>query len=156
MAGGDLRQATLIGAVLVGAALVPVAFLATGRGGEGALLAALAVAFALVGAPVAAALPERLPVSEALQLFATSRAHKGDDLLEQFRLVQRRKSAFASLSGGERQRLFLVLALLNRPRMVILDERERAASLGGTCEAGPSGTGWRVQAELPPRARSVR
>ena len=29
---------------------------------------------------------------------------------------------FSSLSGGERQRLFLVLALLNQPRLVILDE----------------------------------
>ncbi len=38
------------------------------------------------------------------------------------RVVERRKSAFASLSGGERQRLFLVLALLNRPRLVILDD----------------------------------
>ncbi len=68
------------------------------------------------------ALPDRLRVGEALELFATSRARSGDNLLAQFGLIERRKSAFASLSGGERQRLFLVLALLNRPRMVILDE----------------------------------
>jgi ABC-2 type transport system ATP-binding protein len=43
-------------------------------------------------------------------------------LLEQFGLLERRRTAFASLSGGERQRLFLVLALLGRPRLVILDE----------------------------------
>ena len=68
------------------------------------------------------ALPDRLRVGEALELFATGRAGSGADLLAQFGLIERRKSAFASLSGGERQRLFLVLALLNRPRMVILDE----------------------------------
>ncbi|MGI8678845.1 MAG: ABC transporter ATP-binding protein [Jatrophihabitans sp.] len=68
------------------------------------------------------ALPDRLRVGEALELFATSRACNGDELLAQFGLIQRRKSAFASLSGGERQRLFLVLALLNRPRLVVLDE----------------------------------
>jgi ABC-2 type transport system ATP-binding protein len=68
------------------------------------------------------ALPDRLRVAEAVGLFATSRARDGGELLEQFGLAQRRRSAFASLSGGERQRLFLVLALLNRPRLVILDE----------------------------------
>src|SRR5215475_2000226 len=68
------------------------------------------------------ALPDRLRVAEALDLFATERAHRGGELLDQFGLAERRKSAFASLSGGERQRLFLVLALLNRPRLVILDE----------------------------------
>jgi ABC-2 type transport system ATP-binding protein len=64
-------------------------------------------------------LPDRLRVGEAVRLFGSS---PGTDLLEQFGLAARRRSAFASLSGGERQRLFLVLALLNRPRLVILDE----------------------------------
>jgi ABC-2 type transport system ATP-binding protein len=68
------------------------------------------------------ALPDRLRVSEALELFATRTRHQGEELLAQFGLAERRRSAFASLSGGERQRLFLVLALLNHPSLVILDE----------------------------------
>jgi len=68
------------------------------------------------------ALPDRLRVAEALDLFATSRAGDGGELLEQFGLAGRRRSVFSSLSGGERQRLFLVLALLNHPQLVILDE----------------------------------
>jgi len=68
------------------------------------------------------ALPDRLRVAEAVALFGTARTRDGGELLEQFGLEQRRRSAFGSLSGGERQRLFLVLALLNRPRLVILDE----------------------------------
>ncbi|MDT3442013.1 MULTISPECIES: ABC transporter ATP-binding protein [unclassified Pseudofrankia] len=68
------------------------------------------------------ALPDRLRVHEAVELFATGRARPAGELLDQFGLAERRRSAFASLSGGERQRLFLVLALLNRPRLVILDE----------------------------------
>jgi ABC-2 type transport system ATP-binding protein len=67
-------------------------------------------------------LPDRLRVGEAVALFARPGAHDGTELLEQFSLSQRRRSAFSSLSGGERQRLFLVLALLNRPQLVILDE----------------------------------
>ena len=77
----------------------------------------------LIGSQLqASALPDRLRVAEAIDLFATARARDGGELLEQFGLGERRRSAFASLSGGERQRLFLVLALLNRPCLVILDE----------------------------------
>lgn len=67
-------------------------------------------------------LPDRLRVAEAVGLFAARRACDGGELLERFGLAGRRRSAFSSLSRGERQRLFLVLALLNRPRLVILDE----------------------------------
>jgi ABC-2 type transport system ATP-binding protein len=65
------------------------------------------------------ALPDRLRVGEAVRLFS---GRDGGELLAQFGLTGRRRAAFASLSGGERQRLFLVLALVNRPRLVILDE----------------------------------
>jgi ABC-2 type transport system ATP-binding protein len=66
------------------------------------------------------ALPERMRVREAVELFARTPARH--DLLERFGLTERQNSPFGGLSGGERQRLFLVLALLNRPQLVFLDE----------------------------------
>jgi ABC-2 type transport system ATP-binding protein len=74
----------------------------------------------LVGSQLqSSGLPDRLRVAEAVQLFSGG---DGGDLLKQFGLAERRRSPFAALSGGERQRLFLVLAVVNRPRLVILDE----------------------------------
>ena len=45
------------------------------------------------------ALPDRLRVAEAVELFSTPRARDGGELLERFGLSQRRRSAFSALSG---------------------------------------------------------
>ncbi len=73
------------------------------------------------------ALPDRLRVGEAIELFRGPQALAAgsgavDGLLSAFGLTEHRRQAFSALSGGQRQRLFLVLALLNRPKLVILDE----------------------------------
>ncbi len=78
---------------------------------------------ALVGSQLqASALPDRLRVGEAVLLFGDGDRRSADRLLETWGLAAMRRSSFASLSGGQRQRLFIVLALLNDPRVVFFDE----------------------------------
>jgi len=98
---------------------------------------------ALIGSQLQdSALPDRMRVSEAVYLFAGPNATDSGALLERFGLIHRLKSPFAGMSGGERQRLFLVLALLNRPRLVLLDELTQGLDPAGRREV------WAAVAQL--------
>ena len=70
------------------------------------------------------ALPDRIRVWEALDLFAAVSPIAEDwrVLLQQWGLENKRKASFGALSGGQRQRLFIALALVNKPRVIFLDE----------------------------------
>ncbi|GAU78371.1 ABC transporter ATP-binding protein [Fusibacter sp. 3D3] len=68
--------------------------------------------------------PERIKVYEICEMI--SALYKSPDdwrgLLKQFNLEAKSRHYVASLSGGERQKLSVLLALIQKPEMVFLDE----------------------------------
>ncbi|MET9294901.1 ABC transporter ATP-binding protein [Streptomyces sp. NPDC003077] len=69
-------------------------------------------------------LQSKLTVREALELYAAFYERPADwrPLAERLGLTPKLGTRFAKLSGGQKQRLFIALALVGNPRVVVLDE----------------------------------
>ncbi|MFJ2951820.1 ABC transporter ATP-binding protein [Streptomyces sp. NPDC087226] len=69
-------------------------------------------------------LQPKLTVREALELYASFYPRPADwrPLAERLGLAPKLTTRFGRLSGGQKQRLFIALALIGDPRVVVLDE----------------------------------
>ncbi|MGW0867067.1 ATP-binding cassette domain-containing protein [Streptomyces sp. NPDC002611] len=69
-------------------------------------------------------LQPKLTVREALELYSAFYPRPVDwrPLVERLGLQEKLTTRFAKLSGGQKQRLFIALALIGDPRVVVLDE----------------------------------
>ncbi|HTH72154.1 MAG TPA: ABC transporter ATP-binding protein [Candidatus Pristimantibacillus sp.] len=67
---------------------------------------------------------DRLTLAEQLKMFASFYGKKVDplEILEQVELADKAKSSVENMSGGQKQRFSIAAALVNKPRVLFLDE----------------------------------
>ena len=89
-------------------------------------------------------LPDKLTVGEALDLYASFYPDPADTgaLLRRLGLTEKHGTRYKKLSGGQKQRLSIALALVGRPRLVVLDELTTGLDPAARRES------WRLVEEL--------
>ncbi|HEY0936210.1 MAG TPA: ABC transporter ATP-binding protein [Trebonia sp.] len=89
-------------------------------------------------------LPDKLTAGEALDLYASFYPDPADTgaLLHRLGLTEKRNTRYKKLSGGQKQRLSIALALVGRPRLVVLDELTTGLDPAARRES------WRLVEEL--------
>lgn len=68
---------------------------------------------------------DKLTVRETVSLFASffeAPSRRIDEIIELVGLIEKQRAYVVNLSGGQRQRLALGIALINRPKVLLLDE----------------------------------
>jgi ABC-2 type transport system ATP-binding protein len=88
---------------------------------------------------------DKITTKETLDLFGSFynlAAGRTDEILELVNLTEKRKAYTNQLSGGQRQRLAIGIALLNNPRVLLLDEPTTGLDPGARREI------WRILEKL--------
>jgi ABC-2 type transport system ATP-binding protein len=104
-----------------------------------------AAARRLIGAQLQESqLPDKITVAEAVELYASFYPEPADTeaLIARLGLTEKRDSRYRKLSGGQKQRVSIALALVGRPRLVVLDELTTGLDPAARRES------WRLVTEL--------